>query len=119
MKTGVWSSIGSLPPLILNAVYKQIKNGEVFRLLGIPMGFHLQPQDRWRWVYDKFFTTIQKWKGYQPSLSSRLFVLNHYILPCLVYYLACCLEAHQVPAEKHSLPHWAISVGGQWGSKEA
>lgn len=54
--------------------------------MGIPMGFHLQDQDRWKWVYDKFFSVIQKWKGYQPSLSS--FVLNHYILPCLVYYLA-------------------------------
>lgn len=47
------------------------------------MEFHLQDQDRWKWVYDKY-----KWKGYHTSLAFSLFVLDHNVLPSLVYLLA-------------------------------
>lgn len=88
-KTGFWSSKGSFPAIFANAGCKQIKDGEVFRLLGIPMGFNVSLGQRWAWVMGKIKRKFEYWQGYQPSLSSRLFVLNHFLLPATIFFLSC------------------------------
>ena len=53
------------------------------------MGFEVSLKDRWLWVFNKFKCKMIKWKGYQPNLASRLFVLNHFLLPSVIYFLSC------------------------------
>ena len=88
-KTGVWASNQMVPPAVLQAGCKVIQDGSIFRLLGIPMGFGISLKERWLWVVDKFKSKLNRWKGYQPNLPSRAFVLNHFILPSLVFFLSC------------------------------
>lgn len=40
-------------------------------------------------MINKFKGKLSQWKGYQPNLSARLFVLNHFLLPAIIYFLAC------------------------------
>ena len=88
-KTGVWSSSNNIPLTVTQSGCDVIQNGTIFRLLCIPMGFGITLKDRWAWILNKFKGKLIQWKGYQPNLSSRLFVLNHYILPSLIYFLSC------------------------------
>lgn len=48
LKISFWASFGVSTPQVSRAGCKQIKDGEVFNLLSISMGFPLQSQDRWR-----------------------------------------------------------------------
>ncbi|KAH7404105.1 hypothetical protein KP509_15G010900 [Ceratopteris richardii] len=66
-----------------------IKKGNIFRLLGIPMGFGISNDQRWNWMLDKFRAKIFKWSDVQHSISHRSFILKHYILPSLTYFLSC------------------------------
>lgn len=88
-KTGFWSSKDNTPDRVANAGCKRINNGEIFCLLGIPMGFNVTLEQRWAWVMDKMKKKFEYWQGYQTSLSARLFVLNHYLLPAVIFYLSC------------------------------
>lgn len=63
------------------------------RLLGIPMGFRVSFGQRWEWVVSKLKQKLLKWQAHQSLVSSRAFVLNHYLLPSLIYFLACWTPA--------------------------
>ena len=52
-KTGCWSSTGNILATAVLSGCKTIMNGELFRLLGIPMGFHCSNKQRWAWVMEK------------------------------------------------------------------
>ncbi|MCO5548209.1 hypothetical protein L7F22_001666 [Adiantum nelumboides] len=109
-KTGVWSSSNSIPPSVTRAGCKPIPSGSIFRLLGIPMGFDVSLKDRWAWVLEKFKAKVACWKGYQSSLSSRLFVLNHFLLPSTIFYLSCWR-----PPQAHINQIISIASSFLWG----
>lgn len=77
------------------------------------MGFHLNGQARWIWVLDNFFQKLKKWRGYQSTLPSRLFVLNHCILPSLIYYLVCWK-----PTKSHLSSVPSLANQFLWGGDE-
>ena len=109
-KTGVWASSNSIPYVITQAGCKPIPSGSIFRLLGIPMGFDVSLKDRWNWVLEKFKAKLALWKGYQSSLASRLFVLNHYILPATIFFLSCWR-----PPQAHIRKVISIATSFLWG----
>lgn len=88
-KTGYRSSNGITPQVILEAGCQLIQDGQIFRLLGVPMGFKVTFAQRWDWVLTKFRNKLSHWQHYPPSVSGRSFILNHYILPSLIYFLSC------------------------------
>ena len=96
-KTGCWSSNGNIPNTVSQSGCNVILNGQVFRLLGIPMGFHCTNKQRWAWVMEKLQKKFWYWQNHSPTLSSRVFVLNHYILPSVIFFLSCW----RPPANSH------------------
>ena len=52
-----------------------------------------------------------RWSNFRSSLSSRTFILNHYLLPSLIYYISCWkLATYQL--------NWVYSITKNflWGS---
>ncbi|KAH7415806.1 hypothetical protein KP509_14G061700 [Ceratopteris richardii] len=88
-KTGFKASDNSVPVIIAQLGCSIIKEGVIFRLLGIPMGFNVTFGQRWDWVCDKFKKGLAVWYDSNSSLPHRSFILNHYLLPKLVYFLSC------------------------------
>ena len=76
-KTSYKCFSNNTPQVVVSVGCKETPSGQIFRLLGIPMGFGISLKERWIWVMDKFKAKLLGWKGYQPNLSARLFVLNH------------------------------------------
>lgn len=52
-KTGIKTHGKSIPEWMLQQGCQPIIEGEIFRLLGIPMGFKISLQQRWNWVLFK------------------------------------------------------------------
>lgn len=109
-KTGVWTSSGDVTQCIANLGCKTLKEGTIFRLLGIPMGFGVSFRARWAWVMDRINSKMLRWKGYQQSLASRLFVLNHFILTAAIYFLSCWR-----PPEAHIKNLMSFTSSFLWG----
>ena len=75
-KTGIKWSIEEPPQWLLEVGCSPLDKGQVFRLLGIPIGFGVSLKQRWTWVMQKVETKIQRWKRWK--LSGRKVVLNHF-----------------------------------------
>lgn len=88
-KTGIKSLIEPPPEWLKAEGCNIIPDGEIFRLLGIPMGFKVSLRQRWQWVMEKIDTKLLRWKRKQLSLAGRIMVLNHFILPYVTYFLSC------------------------------
>lgn len=63
------------------------KEGEIFRLLGIPMGFNVIILEKWRWVIDRLGPTLEPWKGMQLNMPAMIVVLKHIVIPTTIYFL--------------------------------
>lgn len=111
-KTGFKSLSGYMPADVKQAGCKIIENGQVFRLLGIPMRFGITFAQRWDYVVSKLKSKVLCWQNYQPSLSSRSFVLNHYLLPSLIFFLSCWKPAQYQLKQVHSLARQFLWGGG-------
>lgn len=109
-KTGFWTASAPTSPTIVRAGCKPIQNGEIFRLLGIPMGFGCSLRQRWEWVMNKIKTKFQLWWGYQTSLAARVFVLNHYLLPTIIYFISCWS-----PPKSHLKEFFSLVTSFLWG----
>ena len=112
-KTGFKSLSGNMPMMVKQAGCKFIENCQVFRLLGIPMGFGISYTQRWEFVVSKFRSKVLSWQNYQPNLSARSFVLNHYLLPSLIYFLACWKPAMYQLNQIHALARQFL-----WGGEK-
>ena len=88
-KTGI-KTMNKLPPdWLVQQGCKIIQDGDIFRLLGIPMGFGVSIHQRWEWVLDKLKAKLDKWKGMQFNMASRVVVLKHIVIPATIYFLSC------------------------------
>ena len=77
------------PQWIAETGYKRFHEGEIFRLLGIPMGYKVSLQERWKWVMNKVEVKLARWRKRKLNLAGRRMIINHYIIPLLVYYISC------------------------------
>ena len=66
-----------------------IKEEQIFRLPGVPMGFRVTMIHRWEWVLEKLKSKAMTWQNFHANLLGCNFVLYHYTLPSIVYFLAC------------------------------
>ncbi|KAH7373095.1 hypothetical protein KP509_17G036800 [Ceratopteris richardii] len=76
------------------------------------MGFQISFAQRWEWVVERFKKHLLYWYDANSSLPHRTFVLNHYILPKLVYFLACWS-----PSNKQLEQVICLARNFLWGSK--
>ena len=51
-KIGYKCFSNNIPQVVVSASCKEILSGQIFRLLGIPMGFGITSSQRWNWVLD-------------------------------------------------------------------
>ena len=77
------------PPLawLKEAGCSEIPEGTIFWLLGIPMGFKISLKQRWQWAMEQVEKKILRWKRRNLSLAGRLLIINHFILPSIIYFL--------------------------------
>lgn len=88
-KIGIKTEQAPPSPWMLAHGCQEIPEGQVFRLLGIPMGFSVTMKARWNWVFSRLEDKLKKWSDMQLSLAGRRMVLNHFLIPSCIYYLAC------------------------------
>ena len=88
-KTGIKTLIEPPPKWLLEAGCNPIQEGTIFRLLGIPMGFKVSLKQRWQWVMEKVEGKLTRWKRRQLTLAGRIMILNHFIIPSVIYFLSC------------------------------
>ena len=88
-KTGIKSSKNITPQWLLDHGCEIIPEGAVFRLLGIPMGFGISLQQRWSWALDRIKSKLERWRNNLLSMAGRILVINKYIIPTIIYFLAC------------------------------
>lgn len=88
-KTGVKTHGRSIPEWMLQQGWQPIIEGEVFRLLGIPMAFKITLQQRWNWVISKLAGKLNRWENTSLSFAGRILAINHYITPVTLFFLAC------------------------------
>lgn len=94
-KIGVKSRGSPIPDWLKAQGCKEIQEGEVFRLLGIPMGFKVSMHQRWEWVMSKLTSKLSRWENITLSFAGRILVINHYIVPATLFFLACWRPTHQ------------------------
>lgn len=87
-KTGIKGFKKDLPNWILEQGCKVIKDGEIFRLLGIPIGFKVSLSQKWHWVLDRLEGKMNRWINLNLSLSRRILILNHFIVLATLYFLS-------------------------------
>ena len=88
-KTGIICKGGGPPQWIAETGCRRFQEGEIFRLLGIPMGHKVSLQERWKWVMNKVEVKLARWQKRKLNLAGRRMIINHYIIPLLVYYISC------------------------------
>ena len=88
-KTGIKTLIEPPPNWLIEAGCNTIQEGTIFRLLDIPMGFKVTLKQRWQWVMQKIEGKPLRWKRRHLTLAGRIMILNHYIIPSVIYFLRC------------------------------
>lgn len=58
-------------------------------MLGIPMGFGITIKQRWAWALDRIKQKIERWSKGMFSLAGRVLIINKFIIPSVIYFLAC------------------------------
>lgn len=53
------------------------------------MGFGVSLKQRWQWVMDKIESKVNRWNSFNLSMAGRVLLINHYIIPSVVYFLSC------------------------------
>ena len=102
-KTGVKTLHASIPDWIKEQGCKEIPEGTIFRLLGIPMGFGTTLKQRWTWAIDRIKAKVEKWSDSMLSMAGRIIIINHYIIPTVIYFLACWRPPECAIAQFNSL----------------
>lgn len=88
-KTGITTLNVKPPQWLLDQGCEEIEEGKVFRMLGIPMGFGITMKQRWDWVLEKIKQKADRWKGSLVSMAGRVLIINKFIIPFVIYFLAC------------------------------
>lgn len=88
-KTGIRAMIEDPTDWLLNAGCTIMEEGKIFRLLGIPMGFKVTNCQKWKWALEQVESKLNRWKTKPLNIAGRCLVLNHYIIPSIIYFLSC------------------------------
>ncbi|MCO5572277.1 hypothetical protein L7F22_026030 [Adiantum nelumboides] len=88
-KTGFRTSIQSPPIWLTEEGCKPIKDGEIVRILGIPMGFKVSLKKRWQWIMNKIEGKLKFWRARMLNMAGRRMIINHCIIPMVIYFLSC------------------------------
>lgn len=88
-KTGVKTMSKAAPQWLLNQGCEEIEEGKVFRLLGILMGFGISLKQRWDWALAQIKRKVERWKNGMFSMAGRILIINKFIIPTVIYFLAC------------------------------
>lgn len=77
------------PQWMLEQGCQVLAEGQIFRLLGIPMGFNVSIKQKWDWVMTRTAQKFDRWAKTMLSMAGKILVINHFIIPSIIYFLAC------------------------------
>ena len=78
------------------------------------MGLNISTKDRWKWVLNKVEFKLTKWQNRKLNLAGRRMILNHYIVPMIIYYLSCWTPSNKELKEIIALCRNFLWGGDPW-----